>query len=148
MATDPQARIMTLGWQEGGKRGTVKLALGTLNYLGLPLVASELSEVTYSVGSKAITRRMYPGGPTLSYNRPAQEITRTLGGGVSRAKTEKKLILKAADSSDTIYFTGPQNEFVKWFAARCQGAEEPVKMLSAKGNPLAVIDRRSPVDPA
>jgi hypothetical protein len=144
MATDPRARVMTLGWEQDGKRGTVKIALGTMDFLGLPLTASELSEVTYSVGSKAITRRMYPGGPTLSYTRPAQSITRTIGGNVSRAKTEKKLVLAANDSSDTIYFTGPQNEFVKWFTARVQGAEQPVRVLSPKGNPLAVIDRTLP----
>lgn len=146
MATDPRSRVMTLAWSQDGKRGTVKLALGTMDYLGLPLNAGELAEVNYSVGSKSITRRMYPGGPTLQYNRPEQTITRTVGGNVSRARTDSKLVLATHNSTDTIYYTGPQNEFLKWFLARVQGAEQPVRVLTPKGNPLGVIDRRVPLD--
>lgn len=144
MATDPLAQIMTLPWEQDGKRGTFKASLGTLDYLGFPLTATPLAEVTYSVGSKAISRRMYPGGPTLNYTRPGQTITRTIGGNVSRAKSENKLVLKAAGSQDTIYFTGPQNEFVKWFQSNAQGAEAPVQVLTARGNPVAVINRDLP----
>lgn len=142
MAGEIQARILTIPWQQGGKRGTFKAALGTVSFLGLPLDQDELGEVTYSVGSKTISRTMYPGGPELSYNRPAQTITRTIGGSVSTAKSESKLVLRANNTTDTVYFTGPRTEFLQWLSPRIQTAQAPVEVLTAQGNALIVVDRR------
>lgn len=143
MAGEVQARILTLPWSQNGKRGTFKAALGTVEFLGIPLTAGELGEVSYPVGAKTISRRMYPGGPVLTYNRPAQTIRRVVGGGVSTARSSSKLILRANNTTDTVYYTGPLADFCDWLRPRMQASESVVELLTPHGNALIVVDRRA-----
>lgn len=139
MAQDAKAVEITIPWEQEGERGYAKIAWGTMQFLGLNPPDSDDLERTYQLNAKTISRKLYPGGPTLTYQRPAQTITRTPSGVVSTAKSNNKIILKTTDSQDTVYFTGPRPYFVRWLKENANNPSTPVQMRGNHGNPLGIL---------
>ncbi len=147
MAQVWQQRIVTIPWTYGASRGTVKMALGTVDFLSLPLNATEVAQVSYGVPTKSVSREMYPGGPLLTYSRPGQTITRTVGGNVSTAKTNNRIVLDAGnDGQDTIYVSGDRRAFVQWLKQHASMAEGTIEVKTSRGVTLAVLAPASPTN--
>lgn len=84
------------------------MTLGSALYLGFKKEDITPGTVTVQLQAKSYKRAAWMGGPLLPVSRPAQTSTRQLGSASSRAKTNKKLILDAGDTQETVYFTGTQ----------------------------------------
>jgi hypothetical protein len=139
MSEDPRSREVVVPWESGGQKGFARLALGTLQFLGINPPDAEDSVISYTVPAKRISRRLYPGGPSVSYDRPVTTITKALGGGVSTAKSNRKIILQTNNQQDTIYYTGSRPRFLSWLKANGNGSSVPIQIRGANGNPLGFL---------
>jgi hypothetical protein len=139
MAFEPKSVMVEIPWQQGDEKGFFSMALGTAQFLGLPVSDAVIPEVSYSVGAKTISRKMYPGGPTLGYDRAAQTITRSLSAPSSTAKGSNRLVLVEELTSDTIYYTGNRRRAVAWLKANGTTPPRTVQVKGKNGGSLAIL---------
>ena len=139
MTADPLARVVQLPWSMEGAHGFYRIALGTKDALGMDLTGDVSAEASYDVPQKTITRYLWPAGPSVTYTRPAQRITRMVTGRASTAGGDSQVVLDAGDSRDTIPFTGPRRQFVKYLVSRSKNASIDIVIRGMNGNALAAI---------
>lgn len=119
MAANPKSKQIYVRWQEGNEKGGLHITLGTLEYLGIKPEDLQVGEISYSLGPVAVSRKLYPGGPSLNYNIPEQTVTRVMGGQCSTAKAGHPMILEGSSGGrDTIRVTGSRRAFAKWLKSK------------------------------
>lgn len=136
MAINP-SRMVTLPYGTQGARGSITLSLGAALFLGFGREDITPGTVTVQLGQKTYRRSAWMGGPTLAVNRSAQSSVRQLGSANSRAKTNKKLILEASGTQETVYFTGTQARAVAFLVAKAKDASFVIR--SATGRDLMPV---------
>jgi hypothetical protein len=143
MASDARAKLITLHFTQGGRTAGIRLAYGTALALGIDVSSAGLGYVNRTIPAKSgLSRRLYPGGPSIPYNRAEGVRPVAVGPGSGRARTNKKLIVKAdTGESATIYFSGRQADAVAWLnanAAISEGDEQGgYQLYSNTGRPLS-----------
>jgi hypothetical protein len=143
MASDARAKLITLHFTQGEKTYGLRMAYGTALALGID--ESELStgyKTANTTAKNGIQRRLYPGGPSVTYNRAAGQRQVAVGPGSGRARTNKKVIVRAdSGGSATIYFSGPQAAAVAWLYENTNIAEDSTtngyQLFSVTGRPLS-----------
>lgn len=140
MPTNPNARMVVIPWEHNGKNHAFTMALGTAKALGIDLTDGTLGVVSVPVGAKNITRQLYPGGPTVSYERSAGNRDITVGPQKGGAKTNKKFRLVQGNTSDTIYFSGSQARALAWLIANSNVGSSSTEIFSATGKRLRVVE--------
>lgn len=127
MAPDPKSRQVIIHWEQtdgsgaGLETGTgsLQVAIGTLEFLGINADDIVIGEISYEVGQLEVSRQLYPDGPVATYTRPAQTIKRLSGSSVSTAKAGKPMFLETGDgTTDTIRVTGNRRLFAKWLKSK------------------------------
>lgn len=131
------SRSVTLPFGQQGARGSITMTLGSALFLGFEREDITPGTVTVQLQAKSYRRAAWMGGPTIPVSRPQQTSTRQLGSVSSRAKTNKKLILDAGSTQETVYYTGTQARAVAFLLAKVKGAS--VVIRSAKGRDLMPI---------
>lgn len=121
MAQDPKGQWVVINYeaQEHGKtvRHGFRMKMGTAQALGLNSSQFTTGFIEKEVKAKTgQTRRLYPGAPAISVNKQPQVQAVSVGPRQSRARTNKKFILKGdgPHKEATIYYTGRQSTAVKW----------------------------------
>ena len=143
MASDARAKLITLHFTQGGRTAGIRLAYGTALALGIDVGSTGLGYVNRAIPAKSgLSRRLYPGGPSVPYDRAAGTRPVAVGPGTGRARTNKKLIVKAdTGASATIYFSGRQADAVAWLNANASisnGDEDGgYQLFSNTGRPLS-----------
>jgi hypothetical protein len=143
MATDARARLITIHYTLGDNSHGLRMAYGTALALGINRSAIGIGYKTGTTTAKnGIQRRLYPGGPSVTYNRDAGERQVAVGPGSGRARTNKKMIVRAdAGGSATIYFSGPQAAAVSWLMQNTTIANGSTtngyQLFSVTGRPLS-----------
>jgi hypothetical protein len=143
MPSEARAKLITLHFEQGEKSYGLRMAYGTALALGI-----DESKIGTGYKDKPLTakngieRRLYPGGPSVTYNRAAGTRPVAVGPGSGRARTNKKLIVRSdTGGSATIYFSGPQAAAVAWLNANANIAEDSTEngyqLFSVTGRPLA-----------
>lgn len=119
MVATAKAREVYVPWEYQGEKGGLRISLGTLEFLGIGGDDISITEIEFSVGTRQITRDLYPGGPALTYTRPGQIIKRMIGGRVSTAKGGSPMFLEVSDgTTDTIRVTGSKRAFARWLKSK------------------------------
>ena len=143
MASEARAKLITLHFTQGGNSYGLRMAYGTALALGIDESKIGTGYKNANVAAKSgIERRLYPGGPSVTYNRAAGTRPVAVGPGSGRARTNKKLIVRSdSGGSATIYFSGPQAAAVAWLNANANIAEDSTEngyqLYSVTGRPLA-----------
>jgi len=143
MASEARAKLITLHFTQGGKKHGLRMAYGTALALGINQNQISIGYTTANVAAKGgIQRRLYPGGPSVTYNRAAGPRQVAVGPGSGRARTNKKLEVRSdTGGSATIYFSGPQAGAVAWLNANANIAQTETdngyQLFSVTGRPLA-----------
>lgn len=144
MATDPRARYVTVPYTISDRSAGLRMTLGTLTALGInPEQVGTGYKVT-SVQGGSRSRRLYPGGPSVSFSIPTQNRPVAIGPGTGRARTNKKLIVRdtRSDTRATIYFSGRQADAVSWLRQNATIADDDTvggyQLFSATGRPLTI----------
>ncbi len=132
-----QSRLVTLPFGEQGARGSITLTLAAALFLGFTRNDITPGTVTVQLGAKNYRRSAWMGGPTVPVNREAQTSVRQLGSVSSKAKTNKRLILEASGTQETVYFTGTQARAVAFLLDKAQGASFVIR--SAHGRDLMPV---------
>lgn len=140
MPTNPNARLVVIPWEYNGKNHAFTMALGTAKALGIDLTDGTLGVVSVPVGGKSITRQLYPGGPTVSYDRAAGNRDITVGPQKGGAKTNKKFRLVQGSTQDTIYFSGSQARALAWLLANSNVGSSSTAIYSATGKALRIVE--------
>jgi hypothetical protein len=119
MASDARAKLITLHFTQGGRTAGIRLAYGTALALGIDVANTGLGYVNRPLTARSgLSRRLYPGGPSVSYNRAEGERPVAVGPRAGRARTNKKLIVRSdTGGSAVIYFSGRQADAVAWLNA-------------------------------
>lgn len=144
MATDPRARYVSLPFSINDRTHGLRMTLGTALALGINPEQIGTGYVNRTVQGGARSRRLYPGGPSVSYSVPTGERPVAVGPGSGRARTNRKLIVRdvATNSSATIYFSGRQADAVAWLRQNATIADDDTvggfQLYSATGKPLTV----------
>jgi hypothetical protein len=143
MPSEARAKLITLHFEQGGKSYGLRMAYGTALALGIDesQIGTGYKDAPLSA-KNGIERRLYPGGPSVTYNRAAGTRPVAVGPGSGRARTNKKLIVRSdSGGSATIYFSGPQAAAVAWLNANANIAEDSTEngyqLYSVTGRPLA-----------
>lgn len=116
------SRLVTLPYGQQGSRGSITMTLGTALFLGFERGDITPGTVSVQLQARNYKRAAWMGGPLLPVSRPAQTSVRQLGSSHSRAKSQKKLILDAGNSQETVYFTGTQARAVNFLINKTKNA--------------------------
>lgn len=136
MATN-NSRMVTLPFGPQGARATVTMTLGAALFLGFKREDISPGTTTVQLSAKNYRRAAWMGGPLLPVNRPEQSSVRQIGSMSSRARTNKRLILDAGNTQETVYFTGTQAEVVSFLVDKCRA--ENVVIRSKTGRNLMPV---------
>jgi len=143
MATDARAKLITIHYTLGERSHGLRMAYGTALALGINRSAIGIGYKTANTTAKnGIQRRLYPGGPSVTYNRADGQRQVAVGPGSGRARTNKKVIVRAdAGGSATIYFSGRQADAVAWLMANTTisngSTTNGYQLFSVTGRPLS-----------
>jgi hypothetical protein len=121
MAIHPE-RMVTIPLGPQDARASVTMTLGAALYLGFKKEEIVPNVVQINLPAKTYKRAAWMGGPTIPVSRPQGTAIRHIGSSGSRAKTNKKLILEADGTQETVYFTGKQAEVVSFLLQHANGA--------------------------
>lgn len=131
------SRLVTLPYGQQGERGSITMTLGGALFLGFERADITPGTVEVQLSAKNYSRAAWMGGPLIPVSRQAQTSIRQLGSTHSRAKSNKKLILDAGDTQETVYFTGTQARAVAFLLDKIKNAS--VVIRSATGRDLMPI---------
>jgi hypothetical protein len=143
MASDARAKLITIHFTQGDNSHGLRMAYGTALALGINRSAIGTGYKTVNTTAKnGIQRRLYPGGPSVTYDRADGQRKVAVGPGSGRARTNKKMIVRAdAGGSATIYFSGRQADAVAWLMANTTIANGSTsngyQLFSVTGRPLS-----------
>ncbi len=132
-----KSRQVTIPFGTEGARASITMSLGTALFLGFEKGDITPGTVTIQLPPKTYKRSAWMGGPKLSVNRAGGTSIRQVGSTSSRAKTNKRLILEADGSQETVYFTGTQAEAVAFLLNNSKGASFVIR--SATGRDLMPV---------
>lgn len=145
-ASDPRASWVTAIYTQGTGSSAVthgiRMKLGTAQALGLGNADFSTGYIMKQVTRKATTRRMYPGGPSISIL--GRTVTRAVAVGPrqGQARTNKRLYLrgKGQGQEAVIYFSGKQASAVAWLKEKSSiNFADPngaIGLFTSKGRPL------------
>lgn len=131
------ARSVTLPYGTQGARGSVTMTLGAALYLGFRREDITPGTVVVNLPAKSYRRSAWMGGPTVPVSRAAGTSVRQLGSTNSRAKSNKKLIIEAGSTQETVYYTGTQARAVAFLLDKV--GSQTVVIRSATGRDLMPV---------
>lgn len=131
------SRMVTLPFGQQGSRGSITMSLGSALFLGFEREDISPGTVEVQLQPRSYSRTAWMGGPKIPVSRGAQTTVRQLGSSKSRAKTNKKLILDAGATQDTVYFTGTQARAVAFLLTKIKNAS--IVIRSATGRDLMPV---------